>query len=102
MWGWLSWCGMKLEILRKLSGVGIWAGAVWAIIRLETDSLWFEIASNSAMNGDRFIKKEVVDCLVIVGWIVTALLLHRMVNRVFLKAAEKKSRSTYRDDFKID
>ena len=40
--------------------------------------------------------------LVIAGWIVTALLLHRTVNRIFRKVGGKKSRSTYKDGYKID
>ena len=87
---------MKMEILRRLCGVGIWAGAVWAIIRLETESLWFQTAFHSAMSGNP------LGFLVIAGWIVTALLLHRTVNRIFRKAGGNKSRSTYKDGFKID
>ena len=85
-----------MEILRRLCGVGIWAGAVWVIIQLETESLSFQTAFDSAMSGNP------LGFLVIVGWIVTALLLHRTVNRIFRKAGGNKSRSTYKDGFKID
>jgi hypothetical protein len=40
--------------------------------------------------------------LVIAGWIATALLLHRTVNRIFWKVGGNKSRSTYKDGYKID
>ena len=85
-----------MEILRRLCGVGIWAGAVWVIIQLETESLLFQTAFHSAMSGNP------LGFLVITGWIVTALLLHRTVNRIFRKAAGNKSRATYKDGFKID
>ena len=87
---------MELEILRRLCGVVIWAGAVWAIIRLETESLWFQTAFYSAMSGNP------LGFLVIAGWIVTALLLHRTVNRIFRKVGGKKNRSTYKDGYEID
>ena len=95
-------CFTKLEILRRVSGFAIWAVAAWIIIKLDTDVLWNEMAFNARLDGSRLIKKEVLDALIIVGWIITTFLLHRMVNRIFLKVDGQSSDSKYRSGYKID
>lgn len=92
----------KLEILRRVFGFAIWAVAAWIIIKLDTDVLWNEMAFNTRLDGYRLIKKEVLDALIIVGWIITTFFLHRMVNRIFLKVDGHSSNSKYRSGYKID
>lgn len=92
----------KLEILRRVFGFAIWAVAAWIIIKLDTDVLWNEMAFNARLDGYRLIKKEVLDALIIVGWIITTFFLHRMVNRIFLKVDGHSSNSKYRSGYKID
>ena len=92
----------KFEILRRVSGFAIWAVAAWIIIKLDTDVLWNEMAFNARLDGSRLIKKEVLDAIIIVGWIITTFFLHRMVNRIFLKVDGQSSDSKYRSGYKID